>query len=450
MTMPHRARCLVLLCLFLAGAASAAIERLPNGIRFLVLPTTASQIVSVELLLDCSAFDEPAEMQGLRHVLLTDLLQDLSPATLQARKVLDAIGGSLEGRVHQDMLEFTVTAPADALPEAIAALAATLRSPALSQAGLETALALCRRRVEIAPSGARDLAFLIADDLLYANHPYHTRGYGSTTTLTRITPDLVRQAAASYLSPSRGVLTVVGRCDVDTTRTLIRNAFSDWSGPTRPARRIVAPSALRASSLIFREAPVRSTCVMLAFPSPGADHADFLTLRVIDALLGGGSGARLFRTIREEKRLAYEVTTFFPSQAAAGTFSLYALTDHLYLEETKAALVAELARLQTEPVSGLELKRAKAYLKGRYLLSHQYSVQHAFDLGWYELLGLGVGYDDTLNTRIDAITERDVQRVARSYFTHYLLVVVVPQTVAHAGSSPGSLSARCPGVSSHR
>jgi len=123
------------------------------------------------------------------------------------------------------------------------------------------------------------------------------------------------------------------------------------------------------------------------------------------------------------------VSTQFPSQRACSDFTIYALTESRLMEETKSTLVAELARLQTDPVTDEELQRAKAYVKGRSLLSHQYSAQYAFDLAWYELSGLGVKYDAALPQAIDAITAEDIQRVARQYFTHYYLVVVIPKVI---------------------
>ncbi len=144
----------------------------------------------------------------------------------------------------------------------------------------------------------------------------------------------------------------------------------------------------------MRESTVKSTCVMLTFPACGVTHKNFLAMRLLDVLLGGGTQSRLFRHVREDQRLAYDTATDFPSQRQCSHFSVFALTDSSAMEETKTALLAELSELQVKPVSEDELQRAKAYLKGRYLLSHQYSAQHAFDLAWYELVGLGAGYED--------------------------------------------------------
>ena len=420
--------CLLILLAIACRAVDPVTERWPNGFRLLVHPTTASQVVSVELLLDFSAFDEPTALQGIRQIVMSSMLQG-SPGNGgdEIQRKLTAAGGILEGRVHQEMLEFTVTVPADALPTGLAALAEIVCRPAMTDDGILQAIDNARDTLADQPDSALENTQELAHNLLYAGHPFASRALGTEESLAQLTPVMVRAAYRAYVSPANAVMAIVGRCDPTAISAQVRAHFGLWDGPPHAERPVYDNPSLTESQLELREQPVNATCVMLTFPVCGATHPDFLTLRVIDSLLSGGTGSRLFRVVREQRHLAYEVKTVFPSQGACSDFSLYALTRNNYLEDTKSALVTELARLQTEPVSDSELQRAKAYLKGRYLLSHQYSAQYAFDLAWYTLLGLGADYDRTLATRIDAVTAHDIQRVARRYFTHYYLIVVLPQ-----------------------
>ncbi len=422
---------LLVLALWLLPAWSAdpITGTLPNGLRYAILPTTASQVLTIELLVDYSALDESAP--GLRQVLVTGMLQGSAEAGGNViRRSITAAGGRLGGLVLQDALEFTATAPSGALREGLTDLAEIVCRPQLADENIDWAVTRTREQQEEEPVGAVETAARQSHELLFAGHPYYSRCLGTPASLAVITPDRVRAAYQGYLSPSNTVVTIVGRCDPEVARAELAIAFGGWQGKRRLPHGAFAVPALPVSRLVLREAPVRNTCVMLTFPVCGVTHPDFITLRVIDALLGGGTGARLFRAIRERQQIAYEVSSIFPSLLDGSSFSVYALVNAEHMEETKKALVSELARLQVDPITETELTRAKAYLKGRYLLSHQYSAQYAFDLAWYEMIGLGAGYDATLQQAIDAVTAADIQRVARAYFTRYYLVVIVPRTVA--------------------
>lgn len=419
---------LLLLIAQVLWAAGTTSERWSNGMRMIVHPMTASGVVSAELLIDYSATDEPEEMLGLRQVLISSMLQGSSNAggTVIRRK-LTAVGGQLTGRVQQELLEFSVTVPADALSTGLAALAEIVCHPSLTDESINLAVQRSRQLLQRDPDGAEGAAELISHYLLYGAHPFAVNGLGTDDTVAQITPEAVRAAYHDYVTPQSAVLAVAGHCSTAGAQGQARAVFGLWNGPARQTRLFQPIPSLSASHLELRELPVRSSCVMLTFPVCGAREADYLPLRLIDTLLAGGTSARLFHTVREEKHLAYEVSTIFPPQVTGTGFSLYALTRTGALEKTKTALVGELERLQTLPVLADELQRAKALMKSRYLFSHQYSSQYAFDLAWYEIIGAGADYDRRLPQLIDTITADDLQRVARTYFTHYYLVVVIPQ-----------------------
>lgn len=423
--------CLCLVLLLCAGALWAdelIPERWPNGMRLIVKPMTASGVVSAELLIDYSALDESPRLQGIRQVLVAGMLQGSDARSGDdIRRALDAVGGTLEGRVHLEMLEFTITVPAGALPAGLDALAEVVLRPALTDEIIDVARQRTRRLQEREAAGAMDAADLIANQLIFRGHPYMHGGLGTPETLNEITPEAVREAYRRFVAPGNTVIAVAGRCTPDAARAQARTRFGTWTNASRRLRLDLGVPAIAESRLVLRELPVRNTCVMLAFPVVGAEHADFLVLRLIDTLLSGGTASRLFRSVREEKRLAYDTATVFPVQASGSRFAVYAVTRSTEMEKTKVALQEELARLQTEPVPAPELQRAKTSLKSRYLLSHQFSAQYAFDLAWYELLGQGAAYDRALPAKIDAITPADIQRVARSAFTHYYLIVIMPE-----------------------
>ena len=410
-----------------AWAHDAADAPWENGLRCLVRPTTASHVVSIDLLIDYSAADEPTAYRGIRRVVLTSMLRGslrLDGATIQ--RELTQHGGMLEGRLHPTMLEFTVTVPAESLALGMHALAEIVTRPEMADGGIQACIDDAQRAATAEPVGALDTATRLAQDHLFAGHPFYHVDAGGEHTLANLTTGLVRQAWRVYCVPNAAVMAVVGRCDAEQVRAAAKAEFGEWAGHARNNRPPIPLPELTESRLTLVEAPVNTSCVMLTFPVCGAEHPDYLPLRVLDALLSGGTGSRLFRVVREQRHLAYDVATVFPAQTACCPFSVYALTRGTALEETKTALIGELARLQTTPIAADDLQRAKAYCQSRYLLSHQYSAQYAFDLAWAALLGQGDDYDQTVPAAIDAITPATLQRVARTYFTHYHLIVVIP------------------------
>ncbi len=58
--------------------------------------------------------------------------------------------------------------------------------------------------------------------------------------------------------------------------------------------------------------------VMLGMPGLSMRDERRYTLSVLDTILGGGMSSRLFQEVREERGLAYEVSSFQQAYRAAG------------------------------------------------------------------------------------------------------------------------------------
>ncbi|NIQ98921.1 MAG: insulinase family protein, partial [Gemmatimonadales bacterium] len=137
-------------------------------------------------------------------------------------------------------------------------------------------------------------------------------------------------------------------------------------------------------------------------------EAGYYALQVIDSILSGGQSARLPRTLRDDLGLVYQVSSFYPTLAADSHFGIYAATEPEQLRAVKASVLSVLSDLCEQPVTDLELSRAKRYLLGSYALSHQRMKEQAYALAWYEMLGLGADFEQRYAASVQDVTARDI------------------------------------------
>ena len=76
----------------------------------------------------------------------------------------------------------------------------------------------------------------------------------------------------------------------------------------------------------------------------------------------------------------------------------------------------EVERLRDTLLSEDELQAAKNKLLGQYALGKQTNAQIAQLLGWYEILGLGVEFDQHFQEMTTAVTAKDAQDIAQEFF----------------------------------
>ena len=135
--------------------------------------------------------------------------------------------------------------------------------------------------------------------------------------------------------------------------------------------------------------------------------------------------SRLFKDLREQQGLAYQLGTSYSPNVLRGSFLLYIGTDPDTLEKAKNGLFNEINRLKTEYVGDKELKDAKEKLLGNYVIGLETNLDKASNLGWYEASTRGYEFKDNYEKLINSVTDSDIIEVANKYFTdNYILSIV--------------------------
>jgi len=166
--------------------------------------------------------------------------------------------------------------------------------------------------------------------------------------------------------------------------------------------------------------------IMLGWQTDGVVNSkDFVTLQVIDTLLGTGMSSRLFKSLREKEGLAYQLGTGFSDHYLKGSFVLYIGTNPQTLEKAKQGLFDEINKLKTEYVGDKELSEAKEKLIGNFIISLETNLEKASLNGEYETLGLGYQYIDNYAQLVNSVKDSDILEVANKYFNNNYVMSIV-------------------------
>jgi predicted Zn-dependent peptidase len=154
----------------------------------------------------------------------------------------------------------------------------------------------------------------------------------------------------------------------------------------------------------------------LGVPALRRDHPDAWTLSVLNAVLGDGMSSRLFLSVREERGLAYDVSSGLVDYADAGALEISAGVDPAGLHAALEAILAELARLRDELVPSDELEKAKRYLAGGLELRMDDTRHVASWIGGQEALHDRVLTLEEALEAIDAVDADAIQALAGRLF----------------------------------
>ncbi|MFH2108472.1 MAG: pitrilysin family protein [Chrysiogenia bacterium] len=97
-------------------------------------------------------------------------------------------------------------------------------------------------------------------------------------------------------------------------------------------------------------------------------------IMIMNDILGGGMSSRLFQSIREEKGLAYTISSFIDSYQECGVQLIYAVIEPDKVSPYLKAVGSEIGRLRKKGISKEELERAKDHIKASIILSLENNV----------------------------------------------------------------------------
>lgn len=400
---------------------------LSNGLRLIVMPDPGTDIVAIDLMLDVSAADEPADRVGIRYLTQRLLLRGTTTESGDSMaQRLSRIGGVVDMSLGLDYVEVYALVPADGFDLALEMLADIVRNPAFLPEQVE----LQKQGAAEAAAGSQEdpfqATYSAVREALYPGHPYSRSTYGDPVALAQINRDDVVAFHRERYLPGRAVIAICGGVTSPSALRAIRAKFGDWRGRSSAPRVKLPVSPLASSETVARELPTSRAQLMIGFPAPAAGEPGYYELQVIDSLLTGRSGARLPRLLREQLGLAYDISTFCPTLAGPSHFAVYVVTEPYAVDAVRSAVMEALAKLRQEPPSEEELARAKRYLLGAYALGHQRMREQAYALAWYETLGLGDDFPQRYTADIQAVTPSQVQATAASLLGTFVLAVTMP------------------------
>lgn len=408
----------LLLALPVFGAAPLPAQRLvlPAGAILLVAERPAIPLVVVRAYLPAgSAFDLPTA-PGLANLTAEMLTRGTARRTgPQLDEAIEFVGGSLEASAGRDGATVSLSVLKKDLPLGLDLLFEMLSAPAFPEAEFQRKVKEIQAAIRQAEQSPETVAARALAEMLYPGHPYGHPVAGTVESVGKLTRDQVVAFYRGHYRPDGAILVVAGDVRADEIRREIVRWIASWKAsgeaPPRPPKTPASPPV--RSETVKRE--LTQATVLLGRPAVGHGHPDFYPLVVASYILGGGSASRLYVHVREERGLAYDVSSHLNAGRYGASFvvSLQTRTDGV--GEAARLVREEMARLGKEPVSDKELALAKDYLIGSFPLRLDTTAKVAGLLQTVEEMGLGLDYPLRYREGIRKVTAADVQRVAQRY-----------------------------------
>ena len=414
------------------------ITTLPNGLTVVLSEDHSTPIVHVNLAYHVGSKNEKPGRTGFAHLFEHLMFKGSKNVQPEAHtSMLASIGGQSNAYTTDDETVFWQTVPAHYLPLTLwleADRMATLRIDKDTFTNEREVVKEERRmRVDNQPYGRLNE---IIYDQAFSVHPYKHATIGSMHDLEAASVDDVRDFYQTYYVPANATLVLVG--DFDSVQAL--QLVSQYVGRVPRAERAVPrdipqePPQTKEKRVTLQE-PWPLPAVVVAYHVIKDGNPDSYPLHIAAKVLSDGQTSRIYRKLVYEKQMA--VAAFGNANLIEDPNLFYAVAivqpGHT-TDEVTDALIAELDRLKTEPITAHELQRTKNQFARDYILGRESNQQKALQLSHAVVIHNDIRTADGEFDIFQNITVADVQRVARTYFRteNRLVLTLMPSGKAGA------------------
>lgn len=406
---------------------------LPNGLTVALNRQPGSPLVTLQIVIMAGEADSrPPHTATLAGRMMGHGSPGVSAD--QVERQIESIGGDFSVRTSADSTVLTFHVLQNQMDQALE----ILRSMVLQPEFLDAELAAVRRayyyelsekRKDPEFAGRRQLLHL-----LFANHPYEA----ATMTEDQVKLVTVKDVAAfasRFFRPNNATFVVSGGFDAPATMQKIGRLFGAWLRRDIDRTPAPAPKPNKTDSVCFIDFPTAEDFVIYAgnvVLAPGSQ--DYYPFLVLNQVLGGSMGSRLFMNLRESKGYAYEAFSEAEFFRACGVYLARARVTPQAILPAVREIARELKALSAERAAPDEIEPAKSFLIGNLPLKFATLEGYSGQLSRVFALGLGPGYWSGASDSLMRVNAESVLEAASRYFQSPPVFVIVGNREWAAGS----------------
>ncbi|MFM8369173.1 MAG: M16 family metallopeptidase [Chloroflexota bacterium] len=400
---------------------------LSNGITILARSNYNSPSVNMGGYLPAGAIFETDEKLGLADFVSSMLMRGTQTRTFDSiYNELETVGASLgfDSGVHNT--NFGGRALVEDLPLLMKLLSESLRNPTFPKDEMERLRTQMLTGLALRAQDTSDMADLLFEQFLYADHPYGKPSDGYVETIQAISRKDLETFHRFHFGPRGMVIAIVGAIQPKKAVEAVAKVLGDWSVPNQKEPPALPPlKPLKKSVRKHHLIPGKSQSdLVVGTIGPTRKSPDFMAASLGNSVLGQfGMMGRIGNVVREKSGLAYYAYSSLHSGFGPGSWEVAAGVNPKNLKKALDLIDAELRRFVKNGVTKDELADSQANYVGRLPLSLESNggmVSAILNIHRYQL---GMDYYQRYETLVRRVTRDDVVETARKYIDPERLVI---------------------------
>lgn len=395
------------------GIRSAAVKN--NGLRILWEEIPSVKSVSIGLWVNAGVVNENEKTSGISH-----LIEHLSFQGTQSRssydisREIDYVGGVLNAFTDHEHTVYTARVLDEHLVVAMDLISDLVIRPAFREGDIEKEKNVVLEEIRMYEDTPSEKVHDLIAYQVYPDKVLAMPVLGYTDTVSGLNrPDFVNYHKERYNAPY-ALLTAAGNIEADNFVSCVERYFEALPGDPLAGSEESAENIRELPPYLDKD--IEQVHLCLGYEGLPYNDPQRYASAILTTLFGGTPSSRLFRKVREEYGLAYNVYCYNQGYRDCGIMTIYAATAPQTAQQTRDLIISEIEALVKDGPDEAEIRRCKETIKGHILLALEGTTTRMDRLARNELY-LGRHYSlEEIVENIDRVTLDDVFEQARLVF----------------------------------
>lgn len=340
---------------------------LAGGARVVTEAMAHARSVSCGFWVGVGARDEDDNLAGASHFLEHLLFKGTEDRSAsEIAEAVEAVGGEMNAYTTHEHTAYHTRLPASELGLGLDLLGEVFARPAFRPTEVEAERQVILEELLMEEDCHEERVHSVLAETMFPSHPLGREVLGTRQSIGDLSRDDIAAFHQAWYRPANLVVAAAGALDHDEVVAVVERHLAGAGAGTAPVRRrpVVPPRPVQALTQ-----PSEQAHVAVGLAALDCHDDDRHALAVANQVLGGGTASRLFRTIREERGLAYSVYSYVSAYSDAGTWVAAAACAPARMPEVLGLIQGELDRIFEHGITEAELAVATGYLAGSTALA---------------------------------------------------------------------------------
>lgn len=310
---------------------------LPNGLEILTIKKD-TQISSINIGIKVGALYEKVNEKGISHFIEHMLFKGTNKRTFQAlNDELEALGGEYNAYTDFTSTVYSISCLEEELINGIEILSDMVTSSVFLQEEIEKERGVILAEIRTSKDSVEDLSFKRANEVAFKKGPLRYDVAGVEKNVKKFNhKDLYTFYKKHYIA-NNSVITMVSSFEHEEALKMIQEHFGEWKSGDITSLKVKDEKNIKTKEVTVKENIELNTIIYL-YTFYELDKEYELPLRILNHRLGESSNSLLFREVRENRGLAYDIYSHLDVTKHIKTLYIYTAVDEEDIDSAIGAI----------------------------------------------------------------------------------------------------------------